>query len=82
MEVMENLQVVWDLSDLYCLCSALVHAVFFLNIIYLLSQCNRELEGCAMGSCEKYITVAQPLILEALKTQLKITKQQDLKAVK
>lgn len=66
MEVMENPQVVWDLSDLYCLCSALV---LFPNIMCLPSQSNRELEDCAMGCCEKHITVAQRLILEAyLKT--------------
>lgn len=33
MEVMENLQVVWDVSDLYCLCSAGFY--LFPNIIYL-----------------------------------------------
>lgn len=81
MEVMENLRVVWDLSDLYCLCSALVHTGFFPQYY---PQSNRELESCAMGCCKKYITVAQPLILEAYLKKtgffslLKITEQQGL----
>lgn len=41
-----------------------------LNIMCLPSQSNRELEDCAIGCCEKLITVAQLLILEAyLKTR-------------
>lgn len=62
----------------------LVHTGF-----YLLPNVNRELESCAMGSCEKYITLAQPLILEAylkkktgIFTLLKIITQQSLGAVK
>lgn len=48
---------------LYCLCRPLVCILEF-SFSTLPSQ-SRELEDCAMGSCEKYITVAQPLILEA-----------------
>lgn len=61
---------VGGLSDLYFQCSVLVQTGFELFPNTFCPQSNRELEGCAMNCCEKYIAVAQSLILEAyLKTR-------------